>query len=282
MKLVRYGKSGKEKPGLLDAGGKLRDLSGVIGDISPATIPGLSKLKKLKTDSLPLVKGKQRLGPCVGNITNFFCIGLNYADHAAETGSALPEKPIVFIKANGAITGPFDDIPIPKGSKTTDWEVELGVIIGKKTKYVSEKDAMDAVAGYCVVNDVSERALQGYLRPQTHWALGKSPDGFGPVGPWFVTKDEVKDPLKLKLWCSVNGKMRQNGTTATMIFNVAQVISFISQSMTLYPGDIIATGTPPGVGAGIKPKPIFLKAGDVMKTGIEGLGEQEAKLVADK
>ena len=282
MKLLRYGPKGKEKPGLIDEDGKIRDISKIIKDITPATIGEISKLKKANLKRLPVVKGKPRIGACVNGFANFFCIGLNYADHAAETGSALPEKPIVFLKSLGAVTGPTDSVPIPRGSTTTDWEVELGVIIGRKGKYIDEKNAMSYVAGYCTVNDVSERRFQGYLRPQTHWLFGKGCDGFGPIGPYFVTKDEVKDPHNLKLWCEVSGTMRQNGSTSTMIFKIPQLIAFISKHMTIYPGDIISTGTPPGVGSGIKPEPIYLKGGDVMKTGVEGLGEQKTRMTQDK
>lgn len=282
MKLVRYGKAGQERPGMIDARGKLRDLSAHVGDIAGAALSdkALAILRKLDPESLPLVAGKPRLGPCVGAIGKFMCIGLNYSDHAAETGAAIPEHPILFMKANSAICGPNDTVMMPRGSKATDWEVELGVVIGRKAKYVAEKDALKHVAGYCVINDVSERDFQMKLTGQ--WTKGKSCDTFGPIGPWLVTRDEVKDPQKLSMWLDVNGKRMQNGSTATMIFSVAQIIAHLSQLMTLHPGDVISTGTPPGVGMGIKPKPRYLKAGDVMELGIEGLGSQKQKVGQDR
>ena len=282
MKLVRYGKSGQEKPGLVDKEGKLRDLSGHIKDIGPAQLSRkeLAKLSKIKPESLPLVKGKPRFGVPVQGVDKFLAIGLNYSDHAAESNMPIPKEPIMFIKANTSLSGPNDDVMLPKGSKKSDWEVELGVVIGTKAQYVSKKDALKHVAGYCVVNDVSEREYQ--LERGGTWDKGKGCDTFGPVGPWLVTADEIKDPQKLGMWLDVNGKRYQTGSTKTMIFDVATIISYASQFMTLMPGDIITTGTPPGVGAGVKPKARFLKAGDVMALGIEGLGEQKQKVIAYK
>jgi len=280
MKLVRYGKSGNEKPGLIDKDGKIRDLSAYISDISAESMSQISKLKKLDPAELPLVSGKPRLGPCVGNIGKFMCIGLNYSDHAAETGSALPEHPMLFMKANSAINGPNDIVSLPRKSKSTDWEVELAAVIGRKTKYVSEADALKYVVGYCIVNDVSERNFQKNMSGQ--FTKGKSCDTFGPIGPWLVTKDEVKDPQNLSLTMDLNSKRMQDGTTSDMIFTVAQIISHLSQMFTLYPGDVISTGTPSGVGAGIKPKPKFLKAGDTMELSIEGLGMQRQNVKMDK
>lgn len=281
MKLVRYGAPGAEKPGMIDADGTLRDLSGVIPDIDGTTIgdDGLTKLAALDTGALPAVDGDVRYGPCVGHIGKFLCIGLNYSDHAAETGADIPAHPILFFKANSAIVGPNDDVVMPRGSTHTDWEVELGVVIGKECKYVSEADALDYVAGYCVINDVSERHFQTQLTGQ--WTKGKSCDTFGPTGPWLVTKDEVADVQNLAMSCDVNGKRMQTGTTATMIFTVAQIIEHLSQLMTLHPGDVISTGTPPGVGMGIKPEPIYLKEGDVMELEIERLGRQRQTVRAD-
>ena len=280
MKLVRYGKAGLEKPGLIDVDGKLRDLSRHIDDISPQTVSRLGALKKLDQKKLKLVPGKPRIGPCVGNIGKFMCIGLNYSDHAAETGSKIPNHPILFMKANSAIIGPNDTVSLPRKSKTTDWEVELGVVIGRKAKYVSEKDALKYVAGYCICNDVSERTFQKDLTGQ--WTKGKSCDTFGPIGPWLVTRDEVKDPQNLNLTLDLNGKRMQTGNTSKMIFSVAEIIEHLSHLFTLHPGDVIATGTPPGVGLGIKPKPKFLKAGDVMELCIDGLGSQRQKVKMDK
>ncbi len=281
MKLLRYGRPGKERPGVLDADGKIRDLSGHVGDIAGAVLApaSLKKLSKIDPATLPLVKGKPRLGPCVTGTSKFICIGLNYSDHAAETGATVPPEPIIFMKANSAIVGPDDDVLIPRGSKKTDWEVELGVIIGKTAKYVSEAEALDYVAGYCTINDVSERAFQAERQGQ--WTKGKSCDTFGPTGPWLVTKDEVADPQDLKMWLTVNGKKRQNGSTKTMVYGVAYLVSYLSQFMSLLPGDIISTGTPPGVGLGMKP-PKFLKNGDVVELGIEGLGTQKQTFVQDK
>ena len=286
MKLVRYGQPGKEKPGLIDADGKLRDLSGVIADVTPEHLSdkALTKLAKLKTDKLPLVKGKKRFGPPVSRTGKFIAIGLNYADHAAESNMPIPKEPIVFMKSTTCIQGPDDDVMLPKGSKKTDWEVELGIVIGTRARYVSQKDAFNYVAGYCTVNDVSEREYQ--LERGGTWDKGKGCDTFGPIGPWLVTRDEVPNPQNLSMWLDLNGERMQNGSTKTMIFGVAKLVSYVSQFMTLEPGDIITTGTPPGVGMGIKkdgkPAPVFLKRGDVMKLGIEGLGEQTQKVVAFK
>ncbi|HEY2133213.1 MAG TPA: fumarylacetoacetate hydrolase family protein [Acetobacteraceae bacterium] len=279
MKLLRYGRPGAEKPGILDADGKIRDLSGVVEDINPAALSpaSLRKLAKLDLSSLPAVRGKPRIGPCVTRPLNFVCIGLNYADHAAETGAPIPKEPIVFLKSLGAFQGPNDDVKIPRNSKKTDWEVELGVIIGTTARYLSEEDAMKHVAGYCVVNDVSEREFQAE-RGGT-WDKGKGADTFGPTGPWMVTKDEIKDPQNLAMWLDVDGKRKQNGNTKTMIFTVQQIVSYVSHFITLHAGDVIATGTPPGVGLGAKPKPVFLKAGQTMHLGIEGLGEQMQNVI---
>jgi 2-keto-4-pentenoate hydratase/2-oxohepta-3-ene-1,7-dioic acid hydratase in catechol pathway len=281
MKLVRFGPTGAEKPGLLDAAGQLRNLSGHIADITGATLgdASIAKLQALDPTSLPLVTNDQRIGPCVGNIGKFLCIGLNYSDHAAETGAKIPEHPILFFKANSAIVGAYDDVVMPRGSEQTDWEVELGVVIGKTTKYVSKEDALGHVAGYCIVNDVSERHFQANLTGQ--WTKGKSCDTFGPTGPWLVTRDEVEDPQNLNMSLDVNGKRMQTGNTATMIFTVAEIIEHLSQLFTLHPGDVITTGTPPGVGLGIKPTPVFLKKGDVMELSIEGLGQQRQKVNQD-
>jgi 2-keto-4-pentenoate hydratase/2-oxohepta-3-ene-1,7-dioic acid hydratase in catechol pathway len=281
MKLLRYGPQGAEKPGLLDAGGKIRDLSGLVGDIGGATLSdeGLDRLRRLDASKLPEVDPSVRLGACVAGTGKFVCIGLNYSDHAAETGATVPSEPIIFMKATSAICGPDDPVIIPRGSAKTDWEVELGFVIGKRGKYVSEADAMDHVAGYCLVNDVSERAFQ--TERQGQWTKGKSCDHFGPTGPWLVTRDEIADPQKLPMWLSVNGVKRQDGSTATMVFGVRFLVSYLSQFMSLEPGDIVSTGTPPGVGMGMKPQR-FLKPGDVMRLGIDGLGEQEQKVVRDK
>ena len=281
MKLVRYGTTGQEKPGMIDADGTLRDLSAHVADITGATLGdnSIAKLRALDPATLPTVDGNPRMGACVGDIGKFMCIGLNYADHAAETGADIPEHPILFMKANSAITGPNDDVVMPRGSATTDWEVELGVVIGEAAKYVSEEDALDYVAGYCLCNDVSERHFQASLAGQ--WTKGKSCDTFGPTGPWLVTRDEVEDPQNLDMWLDVNGKRMQTGNTKTMIFTVAQVISHLSQLFTLHPGDVISTGTPPGVGMGIKPEPVYLKDGDVMELSIQGLGMQRQNVRAD-
>ncbi|MBQ9349909.1 MULTISPECIES: fumarylacetoacetate hydrolase family protein [unclassified Phyllobacterium] len=277
MKLVRYGPAGQEKPGLVDKDGKVRDLSAHVGDIAGEAISpaGLKKLAAIDPASLPEV-AVDRYGPCVAGTGKFICIGLNYSDHAAETGATVPPEPIIFMKATSAIVGPNDDVEIPRGSLKTDWEVELGVVIGKHAKYVSENEALDHVAGYCLINDVSERAFQAERQGQ--WTKGKSCDTFGPTGPWLVTKDEVADPQKLKMWLEVNGHRYQNGSTETMVYGVKYLVSYLSQFMSLHPGDIISTGTPPGVGLGQKPN-IFLKAGDVMTLGIEGLGEQKQTVV---
>ena len=281
MKLVRYGATGQEKPGMIDADGTLRDLSAHVADITGATLgdDSIAKLRALDPATLPAVEGNPRMGACVGDIGKFMCIGLNYADHAAETGADIPEHPILFMKANSAITGPNDDVVMPRGSTKTDWEVELGVVIGKAAKYVSEEEALDYVAGYCLCNDVSERHFQTSLTGQ--WTKGKSCDTFGPTGPWLVTRDEVEDPQNLDMWLDVNGKRMQTGNTKTMIFTVAQVISHLSQLFTLHPGDVISTGTPPGVGMGIKPEPVYLKDGDVMELSIQGLGIQRQNVRAD-
>ena len=279
MKLVRYGKSGAEKPGLVDSEGKLRDLSGVVADIAGDVLSpkSLARLAKIKPDSLPLVRGKPRLGACVGKTGNFIAVGLNYADHAAETGAAIPQEPILFNKAPSCIVGPNDDIEIPKGSVKSDWEVELGVVMGKRASYVSEKEALDHVAGYCLINDLSEREYQ--IERSGQWMKGKGCPTFGPLGPWLVTKDEIKDVQKLGMWLDVNGERMQSGTTATMVFGVKHLVSYISQFMILEPGDVITTGTPPGVGMGKKP-PRYLKAGDTVSLGIDGLGSQAARVVA--
>mgnify|MGYP001474327019 CR=1 FL=1 len=279
MKLLRFGELGKERPGVLDADGQIRDLSGHIEDISGSVLStnSIGKLKEINVENLPTVDGTPRLGTCVSGIGKFMCIGLNYADHAAETGADIPEHPILFMKANSAIVGPNDDVIMPRGSTKTDWEVELGVVIGETAKYVAEEDALDYVAGYCVCNDVSERHFQAKLTGQ--WTKGKSCDTFGPTGPYLVTKDEISDPQNLDMWLDVNGKRMQTGNTKTMIFTVSQVISHLSALFTLHPGDVISTGTPPGVGMGMKPQQ-FLKAGDSMKLSIENLGEQNSKVVA--
>ena len=281
MKLLRYGKNGTEKPGLLDGAGQLRDLSAHVDDITGKTLGDatLSKLSMLNPADLPLVDSEQRLGACVGNIGKFLCIGLNYSDHAAETGAKIPKHPILFFKANSAIIGPNDDVVMPRGSEQTDWEVELGVVIGKEAKYVSKENALDYVAGYCIVNDVSERHFQANLTGQ--WTKGKSCDTYGPIGPWLVTRDEIKDPQNLTMSCDVNGKRMQSGNTAKMIFTVAEIIEHLSQLFTLHPGDLISTGTPPGVGLAIKPKPVFLKKGDVMSLNIESLGNQRQNVNQD-
>ncbi|WP_276122199.1 fumarylacetoacetate hydrolase family protein [Pararhizobium qamdonense] len=280
MKLLRYGTPGAEKPAILDADGAIRDLSGHVADIGGKDIDpaALATLADLDLSSLPLVEGTPRIGPCVAGTGKFICIGLNYADHAAESGMAVPPEPVIFMKATSAIVGPNDDLLIPRGSEKTDWEVELGVVIGKTAKYVSEADALDYVAGYCTVHDVSERAFQ--IERSGQWTKGKSCDTFGPIGPWLVTKDEVADPQNLGLWLKVNGETVQNGTTKTMVYGAAFLVSYLSQFMSLHPGDIISTGTPPGVGTGMKP-PRYLKAGDVVELGIEGLGSQKQTTRAD-
>ena len=281
MKLVRFGEPGGEKPGLIDGEGRLRDLAGHVVDITGETLSdeALDRLRALDPHTLPEVDGEPRLGACVGAIGKFLCIGLNYSDHAAETGADIPEHPILFFKANSAIVGANDTVIMPRGSTHTDWEVELGVVIGKKAKYVTRDAALDHVAGYCVVNDVSERHFQSKLTGQ--WTKGKSCDTFGPTGPWLVTRDEVGDPQDLDMWLDVNGERRQSGNTKTMIFSVAEIIEHLSSLMTLHPGDVITTGTPPGVGMGMKPEPQFLKAGDVMTLGIEKLGSQRQSVSQD-
>ena len=281
MKLLRYGAPGDEKPGLLDADGNIRDLSGHIDDVTGSVLSdaSLDGLRGIEPASLPVVEGNPRIGPCVGNIGKFMCIGLNYSDHAAETGAAIPEHPILFMKANSAIVGPNDDVIMPRGSTKTDWEIELGVVIGTTAKYVSETEALNHVAGYCLCNDVSERHFQSGLTGQ--WTKGKSCDTFGPTGPWLVTRDEIPDPQALDMTLDVNGARRQTGNTKTMIFTVAQIISHLSHLFTLHPGDVISTGTPPGVGLGIKPDPVFLKEGDVMELWIDGLGTQRQEVRAD-
>ncbi|WP_042775442.1 fumarylacetoacetate hydrolase family protein [Sinorhizobium fredii] len=278
MKLLRYGPEGAEKPGVLDSAGRIRDLSAVIADIAGPTIADFGWARSLDIDCLPIVEGALRLGACVAGSGKFICIGLNYADHAAESGLEVPPEPVVFMKATSAIAGPNDNVIIPRGSVATDWEVELGVVIGKKAKYVSQAEAMDHVAGYCVINDVSERDFQ--TKRSGQWTKGKSCDSFGPTGPWLVTRDEIVDPQNLAMWLKVNGDTKQNGSTETMVYGVAHLVSYLSQFMTLHPGDIISTGTPPGVGMGFKP-PQYLKPGDVIELGIEGLGTQKQTVVAD-
>ena len=274
MKLLRYGEKGQEKPGLLDEQGILRDLSAHIPDITGATLGAetLASLARLDPASLPRIEGEPRIGPCVGGVGKFICIGLNYADHAAEAGMAIPAEPIIFNKWTSAICGPNDAVEIPRGSLKTDWEVELGVVIGKGGRYIDEANALDHVAGYCVVNDVSEREWQ--LERGGTWDKGKGFDTFGPLGPWLVTRDEVADPHALDLWLEVDGQRYQDGNTRTLIFKIPQLIAYLSRCMSLQPGDVISTGTPPGVGMGIKPQPVFLKPGQTMRLGITGLGEQ--------
>jgi 2,4-didehydro-3-deoxy-L-rhamnonate hydrolase len=281
MKLVRYGNPGKEKPGLIDADGKLRDLSGLVPDIGPAQLGAgaLAKIRKAKTASLPLVRGTPRYGCPVAGVGKFIAIGLNYSDHAAESGNPIPKEPVVFMKATSCIQGPNDPVMLPKGSVKTDWEVELGIVIGTRARYVSRKDALAHVAGYCTINDVSEREFQLERGPQ--WDKGKGCDTFGPIGPWLVTTDEIENVQRLDLWLDLNGKRVQTGNTRTMIFDCARLVSYVSQFMTLLPGDVIPTGTPPGVGLGIKP-PLDLKKGDVMTLGIQGLGEQRQVVVPFK
>jgi ureidoglycolate lyase len=278
MKLVRYGEAGKEKPGILDAQGAIRDLSGVVKDIDAATVSpeGIAKLRSVNVDSLPKVGGNPRLGSPIANVPKLICIGLNYADHAKESNLPIPAEPVVFMKAITAITGPNDDVKLPKGSKKGDWEVELAFVIGKKAQSVSEAEALSYVAGYLICNDVSEREWQ--LEHGSQWSKGKSFDTFAPLGPWFVTADEIKDPQNLAMWLDVNGKRKQTGNTNTMIFGVKKLVSYLSYMCTLTPGDVVSTGTPPGVGMGIKPAPQFLKAGDEMRLGIDGLGEQKQKV----
>ena len=278
MKLVRYGDAGKEKPGILDSAGTLRDLSGVVSDIDGAVLSGdgLAKIRAADLNSLPKVSGTPRLGPSVGNIGKFIAIGLNYSDHAKEAGQAIPTEPIIFTKATSSISGANDAVVLPRASKESDWEVELAFVIGKTAKYVTEADALNYVAGYMICNDVSEREWQ--LKRGPTWDKGKGFDTFGPLGPWLVTRDEIPDPQNLAMWLELNGKRMQTGNTSTMIFSVAKLLSYISQCITLKPGDVVTTGTPPGVGLGIKPNPVFLKHGDVMRLGIDGLGEQRQEV----
>jgi len=283
MKLVRFGAPGREKPGMLDAQGRVRDLSKVVPDIAGAALSpsGLSKLRKLKPEKLPLVRGTPRLGACVGDVGNFIAIGLNYSDHAAEAGMPIPKEPIIFNKAPSCICGPSDNTMIPKGSTKLDYEVELGIVIGSRARYLAKNKAMEAVAGYCLANDVSERSFQ-IERSGGQWGKGKGCETFGPLGPWLVTKDEIRDPQRLDMWLTVNGETRQKGSTQTMIFGVAHLVWYCSQFFVLEPGDVIITGTPPGVGMGIKPEPKFLKARDVVQLGIDGLGEQQQKIIKFK
>jgi 2-keto-4-pentenoate hydratase/2-oxohepta-3-ene-1,7-dioic acid hydratase in catechol pathway len=274
MKLLRYGPVGAEKPGILDSRGHLRDLSAHVDDIAGVVLTpeGLDHLRSINPESLPVVTGTPRIGACVGRIGKFICVGLNYADHAAESGLAVPPEPVLFMKATSAVCGPNDDVIIPKGSLKTDWEVELGVVIGREARYVDEAQAMAHVAGYCVINDVSERAFQ--IERAGQWVKGKSADTFGPTGPWMVTADAVPDPQNLQMWLEVDGHRYQNGSTRTMVYGVRHLVSYISQFMSLQPGDVISTGTPPGVGMGQKPAPVYLRPGQVMTLGIDGLGEQ--------
>ncbi|HEY7496990.1 MAG TPA: fumarylacetoacetate hydrolase family protein [Vicinamibacterales bacterium] len=278
MKLLRFGEPGKERPGILHADGSIRDLSGVVPDIAGAALvpDSIARLRALDLDRLPKVNGSPRLGPCVGGVGKFICVGLNYSDHAAESNMPVPAEPIIFMKATSSISGPNDNVQIPRGSQKSDWEVELGVVIGKRAKYATEADAMSHVAGFCVVNDLSERAYQ--LEGTGQWVKGKSADTFGPIGPWLVTADEIANCQDLDLWLEVDGNRYQNGTTATMVFGVAFLVSYLSRFMSLQPGDIISTGTPPGVGHGKKP-PVYLRPGNVMRLGVEGLGEQRQRVV---
>ncbi|AXI53726.1 Ureidoglycolate lyase (plasmid) [Pseudoseohaeicola sp. NH-UV-7] len=281
MKLLRFEQDGRLRPGLLDDVGKIRDLSSHVRDIEGTMLSDadLARLRALDTDALPVIEGNPRIGPCVGNVGKFMCIGLNYSDHAAESGMDIPQHPILFLKANSAISGPNDEILLPRGSTATDWEAELGVVIGTRAKYVSEEAALDYVAGYCVCNDLSERDFQMKLTGQ--WTKGKSCDTFGPIGPWLVTRDQVPDPQNLGITLDVNGTRMQDGRTSTMVFTVAQIIAHLSTLMTLHPGDVISTGTPPGVGMGMKPAPVYLKDGDIVVTEIEGLGRQRQLVQAD-
>jgi len=281
MKLVRYGKPGKEKPGLVDGAGRIRDLSDIVADIGGDTLSQrvLARLAKIKPEALPLVRGKPRLGPCVAKVGNFIAVGLNYADHAAESGLAAPKEPVLFNKAPSCVVGPNDDVVIPKGSEKTDWEVELAVVIGARASYVGERDALAYVAGYCICHDVSERSFQ--IERSGQWMKGKGCPTFGPLGPWLVTQDEIANVQKLAMWLDVNGARMQKGSTATMLFNVKMLVSYISHFMILEPGDVITTGTPPGVGMAMKP-PRYLKAGDTVSLGIDGLGQQAQRIVAWK
>lgn len=279
MKLLRFGQPGQEKPGLLDSEGRIRDLSGVVADITGATLSdeALAKLKAIDPATLPLAPEGVRYGPCVAGVGKFLCIGLNYADHAAESNLPIPEEPVLFSKTTSCIIGPNDEVKKPRGSTKLDWEVELGIVIGKTASYATKEEAEACIAGYCTINDVSERAFQ--LERGGTWDKGKGCDTFGPIGPWLVTRDEVADPTNLKMWLSVNGKTYQDGSTATMIFKPAFIVSYVSQFMSLHPGDVISTGTPPGVGLGQKP-PVYLEVGDVMELGIEGLGTQKQTVIA--
>jgi 2-keto-4-pentenoate hydratase/2-oxohepta-3-ene-1,7-dioic acid hydratase in catechol pathway len=279
MKLLRYGDKGQERPALLDNNGQLRDLSAVVADIAGQALSpeSIARLQDIDPSTLPLVQGSPRIGACVGQVGKFICIGLNYADHAAETGAAIPAEPVVFSKWTSAIVGPNDNVEIPRNSRKTDWEVELGVVIGKGGRYISESEALEHVAGYCVINDVSEREFQ--LELGGTWDKGKGCDTFGPLGPWLVTRDEIADPHQLDLWLEVDGHRYQNGNTRTMIFQIPKIVSYLSQFMSLQPGDVISTGTPPGVGLGIKPEPVYLRAGQTMRLGITGLGEQQQRTV---
>ena len=279
MKLLRYGEKGQERPALLDNNGDLRDLSAVVADIAGEALSpqSIARLQDIDPSTLPLVQGSPRIGACVGQVGKFICIGLNYADHAAETGAAIPAEPVVFNKWTSAIVGPNDNVEIPRNSRKTDWEVELGVVIGKGGRYISESDALEHVAGYCVINDVSEREFQ--LELGGTWDKGKGCDTFGPLGPWLVTRDEIADPHQLDLWLEVDGKRYQNGNTRTMIFQIPKIVSYLSQFMSLQPGDVISTGTPPGVGLGVKPEPVYLRAGQHIRLGISGLGEQNQRTV---
>ena len=282
MKLVRYGAAGREKPGMIDGDGRIRDLSGVIPDLAGEALSpkSLAKLAKIKPATLPSVRGNPRLGPCVGRVGNYIAIGLNYADHAAEAGLQVPKEPIIFNKAPTCVCGPNDDTMTPKDSGKLDYEVELAIVIGSRARYLSKNAAMDAVAGYCIANDVSERVFQ--IERAGQWTKGKSAETFGPLGPWLVTKDEIANPQKLDMWLTVNGETRQKGSTKTMIFGVAHLVWYCSQFMVMEPGDVIATGTPPGVALGMKPEPKFLKVGDVVRLSIAGLGEQTQKVVRFK
>jgi 2-keto-4-pentenoate hydratase/2-oxohepta-3-ene-1,7-dioic acid hydratase in catechol pathway len=282
MKLVRFGPPGREKPGIIDARGAIRDLSKVVADIAGEALSpkGLARIRKAPIDKLPLVRGSPRLGPCVGGVGNLIAIGLNYSDHAAEAGMPIPKEPIIFSKMTSCICGPNDDTMIPKGSSKLDWEVELGIVIGQQARYLAKDKALDVVAGYCLANDVSERVFQ--IERAGQWVKGKSCETFGPLGPWLVTKDEIKSPQGLNMWLDVNGEPRQRGNTKTMIFDCRHIVWYCSQYFVLEPGDVIVTGTPPGVGLGMKPEPKFLKAGDVVTLGIDGLGEQRQKVVRFK
>ena len=277
MKFVRYGEKGKERPGVLDPRGRIRDIGHLVADIGGGVLAQLSRFDSVDLNSLPLVDGEPRIGQCVGGVGKIICVGLNYADHAKESGQPIPSEPVIFMKAVSALTGPYDDVVLPPGSEKSDWEVELGVVIGKEIRYVDESAASNAIAGYCVVNDLSERAFQ--LERSGQWSKGKSCDTFAPIGPWLVTADEVGDPANLEMWLDVDGHRYQSGSTATMIFSASYLVSYISQFMSLHPGDLISTGTPPGVGLGQSP-PVYLKPGQIMRVGIEKLGEQLQKTVA--